>query len=165
MSYLLIYCSHILRRSRSEFPIPEHNQYVPDRNIPFSISYNIHFVFPSDFSIPIPDQKIWLREWLMNFPDCFQSFSSWPTKVSKTARRSRAWQLLLRLPTGCSGKCYEPAHPAQGSTGAWHAVMQFSPWKAGNAHAYDSRIYRPLGTVSDFYSQMLMFIFLCLKYT
>jgi hypothetical protein len=42
---------------------------------------------------------------------------------------------------------------------AWHAVMQFSPWQAGNARAYDSRIYMPSSTVSDPYSQMTMFIF------
>ena len=40
--------------SRLECPIPDRNRHVPDRTIPFPISRNTDFVFPSDISIPDP---------------------------------------------------------------------------------------------------------------
>ena len=59
---------------RFEFSIPDRNRLIPDRIIPFPISRNIGFVFPS--GVPVPDKKIWLREWLRGFPDHSQPFSS-----------------------------------------------------------------------------------------
>ena len=34
--------------------IPDRNRHVPDRSIPFPISRNIEFVFPSGFPVPLP---------------------------------------------------------------------------------------------------------------
>ena len=52
--------------SRFELSIPDRNRHAPDRLIPFPISRNTDFVFPSDFSVP--DQEIQLRERLRVFP-------------------------------------------------------------------------------------------------
>jgi hypothetical protein len=44
---------------RFEFSIPDRNRLIPDRIIPFPISRNIGFVFPSGVPVPIsvPDKK------------------------------------------------------------------------------------------------------------
>src|SRR6185437_13810128 len=63
-----------------ELSIPDRNRHAPDRLIPFPISRNTDFVFPSDFYVPasVPDQKIQLRERLRGFPDSSRPFSSLP---------------------------------------------------------------------------------------
>lgn len=73
--------------SRFELSIPDRNRHAPDRLIPFPISRNTDFVFPSDFSVPVsvPDQKIQLRERLRGFPDRSRPFSS----LSRSWGRSR----------------------------------------------------------------------------
>ena len=64
--------------SRFELSILDRNRHAPDRLIPFPISRNTDFVFPSDFPVPVsvPDQKIQLRERLRGFPDRSRPFSS-----------------------------------------------------------------------------------------
>ena len=54
--------------------IPDRNRHVPDRSIPFPISRNIEFVFPSGFPVPatVPGHITQEREWLRCFPDRFQ---------------------------------------------------------------------------------------------
>ena len=44
---------------RFELPLPDRNRYVLDRYIPFPISHNTAFVFPSAYpvSVPVPDKK------------------------------------------------------------------------------------------------------------
>jgi hypothetical protein len=58
--------------------IPDRNQLVPDHNIPFSLSRNIEFVFPSGLPAPIlvPSQKIQVQEWLERFPDRLHPYPS-----------------------------------------------------------------------------------------
>jgi len=59
---------------RFELPLPDRNRYIPDRYIPFPISRNTAFVFPSAYPVPVsvPDKKK-EQEWLGCFPD-----HSWP---------------------------------------------------------------------------------------
>ena len=59
--------------SRFVLPLPDRNRHVPVRNIPFPISRNISFVFPSGLPVPVsvPGKKIQEREWLRHFPDRF----------------------------------------------------------------------------------------------
>ena len=42
---------------RFELPLPDRNRYVPDRYIPFPISRNTAFVFPSAYPVPVPGKK------------------------------------------------------------------------------------------------------------
>ena len=78
---------------RFELPLPDRNRYVLDRYIPFSISRNTAFVFPSAYPVPVPGKKKQEQEWLGCFPtvtDCFQPYSDiWgPTRrVVTTDRR------------------------------------------------------------------------------
>ena len=60
----------------SRFPIVI--EHVPDRTLPFPISRNTDFVFPSDISVPDPvlDQKMWLREWFGEFSNRSRPFST-----------------------------------------------------------------------------------------
>ena len=68
-------------------PLPDRNRDVPVRNIPFPISRNTGFVFPSGLPVPVsvPDKKIQEREWLRHFPDRSRPFSSliFPSADSK----------------------------------------------------------------------------------
>ena len=75
--------------SRLELPIPDRNRQVPDRYIPFLISRNIGFVFPSAFPVPapVPDWKIQKQEWFRDFPDCSRPFST----LQSFTRRCRSW--------------------------------------------------------------------------
>ena len=61
---------------RFVLPLPDRNRHVPVRNIPFPISRNTGFVFPSGLPVPVPvpDQKIQEREWLRHFPDRFHPY-------------------------------------------------------------------------------------------
>ena len=58
--------------------IPDRNRHVPDRSIPFPISRNIEFVFPSDFPVPatVPGHIMQEQEWLRCFPDRSRPFST-----------------------------------------------------------------------------------------
>jgi hypothetical protein len=60
--------------------VPDRNRYVSDRVVPFPISRNIDFVFPSAFPVPapVPDMKKQEQEWEEGFPDRSRSFSSLP---------------------------------------------------------------------------------------
>ena len=62
--------------------IPDRNRHVPDRSIPFPISRNIEFVFPSGF--PVPGHIMQEREWLRCFPDRSRPFSTLYTAYSTT---------------------------------------------------------------------------------
>ena len=66
------------RCSRFVLPLPDRNRDVPVRNIPFPISRNTGFVFPSGLPVPVsvPGKKIQEREWLRHFPDRSRPFSS-----------------------------------------------------------------------------------------
>jgi hypothetical protein len=59
-------------------PLPDRNRRIPVRNIPFPISRNTGFVFPSGLPVPVPvpGQKIQEQEWLRHFPDRSRPFSS-----------------------------------------------------------------------------------------
>src|SRR6185436_2743109 len=76
--YRVKYLKWLYVFSHFELSIPDRNRHAPDRLIPFPISRNTDFVFPSDFSVPVsfPDQKIQLRKQLRSFPDRSRLFSS-----------------------------------------------------------------------------------------
>ena len=99
--------------SRFELSIPDRNRHAPDRLIPFPISRNTDFVFPSDFSVPVsvPDQKIQLREWLRSFPTVPDRFHPLPMYMQyayacqRVAAPLPCWQPFCRsslflLPNG-----------------------------------------------------------------
>ena len=58
--------------------IPDRNRHIPDQSIPFPISRNIEFVFPSGFPVPatVPGRIMQEREWLRCFPDRSRPFST-----------------------------------------------------------------------------------------
>ena len=63
--------------SRFELSIPDRNRHVPDRYVPFPISRNIAFVFPSAYPVPVPGKKKKQEhEWFGCFPDHSRPFSS-----------------------------------------------------------------------------------------
>jgi hypothetical protein len=69
---------HVYRCFRFVLSIPDRNRHVPDRSIPFPISRNIEFVFPSGFPVPatVPGHIMQEREWLRCFPDRSRPFST-----------------------------------------------------------------------------------------
>ena len=69
---------HVYRCFRFVLSIPDRNRHVPDRSIPFPISRNIKFVFPSGFPVPatVPSHIMQEREWLRCFPDRSRPFST-----------------------------------------------------------------------------------------
>jgi len=75
---LIVLSGYIYQCFRFVLPLPDRNRRVPVRNIPFSISRNTGFVFPSGLPVPVsvPDKKIQEREWLRHFPDRSRPFSS-----------------------------------------------------------------------------------------
>ena len=75
---LTVSSGYIYRCFRFVLPLPDRNRRVPVRNIPFPISRNTGFVFPSGLPVPVPvpDQKIREREWLRHFPDRSRPFST-----------------------------------------------------------------------------------------
>jgi len=78
---LTVSSGYIYRCFRFVLPLPNRNRHVPVRNIPFPISHNTGFIFPSDLPIPVPGQKIQEQEWLRHFPDRARPFSSLGTCV------------------------------------------------------------------------------------
>ena len=54
--------------SRFKLPLPDRNRHVPDRYVPFPISRNIAFVFPSAYPVPVPGKKNRNRNGLGVFP-------------------------------------------------------------------------------------------------
>jgi len=64
--------------SRFKLPLPDRNRRVPDRYVPFPISRNIAFVFPSAYPVPVPvsGKKKQEQEWFRCFPDRSRPFSS-----------------------------------------------------------------------------------------
>ena len=60
------------RCSRFVLPLPDRNRHVPIRNIPFPITRNTGFIFPS--GLPVPGKKIQEREWLRHFSDRSRPF-------------------------------------------------------------------------------------------
>ena len=73
---------------RFELPLPDRNRYIPDRYIPFPISRNTAFVFPSAYpvSVPVPDKKKQEQEWLGCFPDRSRPFSTLLRHLGPTRR-------------------------------------------------------------------------------
>ena len=56
---LIVLSGYIYQCFRFVLPLPDRNRRVPVRNIPFSISRNTGFVFPSGLPVPVsvPDKK------------------------------------------------------------------------------------------------------------
>ena len=75
---LIVLSGYIYQCFRFVLPLPDRNRRVPVRNIPFSISRNTGFVFPSGLPVPVsvPGKKIQEREGLRHFPDRSRPFSS-----------------------------------------------------------------------------------------
>ena len=78
---LTVFSGYIYRCFRFVLPLPDRNRRVSVRNIPFPISRNTGFVFPSGLSVPVPGQKIQEREWFRHFPDRSRLFSSIVARV------------------------------------------------------------------------------------
>jgi len=105
---LIVLSGYIYQCFRFVLPLPDRNRRVPVRNIPFSISRNTGFVFPSGLPVPVsvPDKKIQEREWLRHFPDRSRPFSSldapqkpdqWPSPKQMNTEDGFGFEGLLSL--------------------------------------------------------------------